>query len=106
MNETSDSRRPITSRDSGWARKFAATLAKWNITPNFISILSILFSICSFLAFYFDYKTNSNHILYMILAVAGIQLRLLMNLLDGMVAIEHDKKSLVGGLFNEVPDRI
>ena len=29
-----------------------------------------------------------------------------MNLLDGMVAIEHDKKSLVGGLFNEVPDRV
>ena len=29
-----------------------------------------------------------------------------MNLLDGMVAIEHDRKSVVGGLFNEVPDRI
>jgi phosphatidylglycerophosphate synthase len=39
-------------------------------------------------------------------AVAGIQLRLLCNLLDGMVAIEGGKKSVVGGLYNEVPDRI
>jgi phosphatidylglycerophosphate synthase len=37
---------------------------------------------------------------------AGIQLRLLCNLLDGMVAIEGGKKSKVGVLYNEVPDRL
>lgn len=42
----------------------------------------------------------------MILAVVGIQGRLIMNLLDGMVAVEHNRKSVVGGLYNEVPDRI
>ena len=42
----------------------------------------------------------------MIMAVVGIQGRLVMNLFDGMVAIEYNKKSLVGGLYNEVPDRI
>jgi len=42
----------------------------------------------------------------MLLAIVGIQGRLIMNLLDGMVAVEHDKKSPVGGLYNEVPDRI
>jgi phosphatidylglycerophosphate synthase len=40
------------------------------------------------------------------MAIVGIQGRLLMNLLDGMVAIEFNKKSLVGGIYNEVPDRI
>jgi len=42
----------------------------------------------------------------MLIAIACIQGRLIMNLLDGMVAVEHGKKSSVGGLFNEVPDRI
>lgn len=41
-----------------------------------------------------------------ILCIAGIQLRLLCNLFDGMVAIEGGKKSDVGSLYNEFPDRI
>ena len=44
-------------------------------------------------------------ILYLV-AIGGIQLRLLANLLDGMVAIQSGKASRVGELFNEVPDRI
>lgn len=66
----------------------------------------MVFSVFLFLAYYLDYKTKSNHALYMLLAIVGIQGRLIMNLLDGMVAVEHDKKSVVGGLFNEVPDRV
>ncbi len=106
MSESSENRRPIASRESGWAKRLASFLAKKNISPNLISIFSILFSIVSFIAFYLDATTGNYHALFMVLAVAGIQGRLVMNLLDGMVAIEHDKKSAVGGLFNEVPDRV
>jgi phosphatidylglycerophosphate synthase len=35
-----------------------------------------------------------------------VQLRLLANMLDGMVAIEWGKASAVGELYNEVPDRV
>jgi phosphatidylglycerophosphate synthase len=35
-----------------------------------------------------------------------IQIRLLCNMLDGMVAVEHQMGSPVGELYNEVPDRI
>lgn len=35
-----------------------------------------------------------------------VQLRLLCNLFDGMVAVEGGKASPVGALFNEVPDRV
>ena len=35
-----------------------------------------------------------------------IQLRLICNLMDGMVAVEGGKKSPVRDLFNEVPDRL
>jgi phosphatidylglycerophosphate synthase len=105
MNEPS-SRRPLTSRDTGWAKAAAKFLASKNISPNFISVLSIVFASVALAAFYYDHVINSYHLLFMTLAVAGIQGRLLMNLLDGMVAVEHNKKSATGALYNEVPDRI
>lgn len=39
------------------------------------------------------------------LAACGMQLRLLCNLFDGMVAIEGGFKTKAGELFNELPDR-
>ncbi|MEO5978639.1 MAG: CDP-alcohol phosphatidyltransferase family protein [Chryseolinea sp.] len=106
MDNKSNSRRPIASRDSTWAKRLATYLAQKNVSPNFVSILSIAFAALAFAAFYLDPVSPQYHIVWMILAIAGIQLRLVMNLLDGMVAVEHNKKSAVGGLFNEVPDRI
>lgn len=106
MDKESESRRPIASRQSGWAKATAAYLAKKKVSPNFISILSIVFAFISLVAFYLGSITEQATVFYMILAVVGIQGRLIMNLLDGMVAVEHDRKSVVGGLFNEVPDRI
>ena len=41
-----------------------------------------------------------------VLAAVCVQLRLLCNLLDGMVAIEHGQQSPTGPLYNEVPDRV
>lgn len=41
----------------------------------------------------------------MLSAAIGIQLRLLCNLLDGMVAIEGGFKTRTGEIFNELPDR-
>jgi len=38
-------------------------------------------------------------------AVVGIQLRLLCNLFDGMVAVEHGLKTKSGEIYNELPDR-
>jgi len=37
---------------------------------------------------------------------AGIQLRLLANMLDGMVAIASQRASPLGELYNELPDRV
>jgi phosphatidylglycerophosphate synthase len=42
----------------------------------------------------------------LVIAAVCVQLRLLCNLLDGMVAIEGGKQSPVGALYNEFPDRI
>jgi phosphatidylglycerophosphate synthase len=44
--------------------------------------------------------------IFWLMGAACVQLRLLANMFDGMVAIETKTASPVGELFNEVPDRI
>ncbi|HJR74627.1 MAG TPA: CDP-alcohol phosphatidyltransferase family protein [Luteimonas sp.] len=96
-----DSRRPIAARSSALARHAATWLANSGISPNAISLLSIVFAIAGAAA-----------LLWMpspwgpLLCAAGIQARLLCNLFDGMVAVEGGKGSPTGALYNEVPDRI
>lgn len=99
-------RRPIASRNSGWATRAARWLAATKVTPNQISIASVGFAALAFAAFW-----ASGHVgalpraLLLISAAGGCQLRLICNLLDGMVAIEGGKKSTDGPFWNEAPDR-
>jgi phosphatidylglycerophosphate synthase len=95
-------RRPLASRSTGWANALAAMLLKTSITPNQISVISIVFAALAGLALWYAPRWP---MLYL-LAMAGIQLRLLCNLLDGMVAVEGGRQSPVGSLYNEFPDRI
>jgi phosphatidylglycerophosphate synthase len=94
-------RRPIASRDAGWAKAIAAQLAASSVTPNQISGVSLIFAavgaaLIGLVA----------HPVAWILAALCVQLRLVCNLLDGMVAIEGGKKSAVGAIWNEFPDRV
>ena len=101
-NKSLESRREIKSRNTAWARGLAKALAQANVSPNQISVLSVVFAAVALLAFIL---ARDNH-WYLLLAVAGIQLRLVCNLMDGLVAVEFNKKSKIGDLYNEVPDRI
>ena len=94
-------RRPIAARSSGWAVALSAWLARSGVTPNAISVTSILFA-----AIGGALILCSNHWLALLGAALCVQLRLVCNLLDGMVAIEGGRKSAVGALYNEFPDRI
>ena len=94
-------RRPLASRGTKWANDLAKFISKMNISPNDISILSVVFSMLAFLFYYLSIE----NFWYLILAVVCIQMRLVCNLLDGMVAIEYNKKSIYGNLFNDIPDR-
>jgi len=101
-------RRYLKTREKPWAQKLAQKVCDMGITPNAISVLSIAFSVIAAVCLIkaSDCPTKTGTTLMWIGAAVGIQLRLLCNLLDGMVAIEGGKKSAVGGLYNEVPDRI
>lgn len=96
-----ENRRPIKSRSAGWAKRITDRLVKKDISPNQISVASIAFALAGIVALNID-----SGIIGSILCALGIQLRLLCNLFDGMVAIEGGKKSAIGSLYNEFPDRI
>lgn len=94
-------RRPLATRNAGWANALARTLANSTVTPNQISVVSIAFALIG-AGLLVAWPTPAGFVL----AALCVQLRLLCNLLDGMVAIEGGKQSAVGALYNEFPDRI
>jgi phosphatidylglycerophosphate synthase len=93
-------RRPLASRDTAWARRIASALARSSVTPNQISTISIAFAALG------AWALVDARPLPLLGAAACVQLRLLCNLIDGMVAIEGGKQSSTGALYNEFPDRI
>jgi phosphatidylglycerophosphate synthase len=102
MNETL-TRRPIRARDTRWAAATARGLAHIGLRPNAISLLSIL---CAAVAFAALLRADRCGAAALVVAALFIQLRLLCNLFDGMVAVEGGFKSKTGELYNEFPDRI
>jgi phosphatidylglycerophosphate synthase len=94
-------RRPIRSRNARWAQAIASYLAALGVSPNQISLASVLAGgVGAVSLVFFPQPWNA------ISCVCGVQLRLLCNLLDGMVAVEHGKQSQLGVLYNELPDRV
>ena len=95
-------RRPLRARGTAWARFATRLLLRSRISADAISLIGILFSIIGALAY-----VGSVERPWLLLAGAVcVQLRLLCNLFDGLVAVEGGRKSPYGALFNEAPDRI
>jgi phosphatidylglycerophosphate synthase len=100
-------RRVLATRNAGWARALAGWLAAADVSPNAVSIASVLFAAAAAAAFVlapaFDARWRAAGFVF---AGACIQLRLLCNLLDGMLAVEHGRKHKNGDIFNDLPDRL
>jgi phosphatidylglycerophosphate synthase len=97
-------RRPIATRNRKWAQAATIWLASRNVSPNAISIAGMCACIVAGIALAAT-STTDYRILWLIAAL-GAQLRLIANMLDGMVAIASRRTSKTGELYNEVPDRI
>jgi phosphatidylglycerophosphate synthase len=100
MDATPD-RRPLTSRSAGWATALARLAVQARLSPDAISLLSLLFAAGGAAALLWCPPPWG-----LLACAVGIQLRLLCNLLDGMVAVEGGRRTAVGALYNEIPDRI
>ena len=103
MTQSLDNRRPIRARSTPAARMVATALADVGVSANAISVASLAFAALAALCLLLAPVVGSA--LYLLAAIF-IPLRLLANLFDGMVAVEHGRASPTGPLFNEVPDRI
>jgi len=94
-------RRPLKTRQHQWAHHLAALFVRAGLSPNQMSVAGVLVAaLGSGLLFY----VGTTPLVLLAFAVC-IQLRLLANMLDGLMAIEQGKKTATGPLYNEVPDR-
>jgi phosphatidylglycerophosphate synthase len=108
MNSTPEyqpERRPITSRDRALSKRIAHWLVLKKITPNSISVAGMVAGVMAGGAFAMTVLPTWTSIGFVAAALL-MQLRLLANMFDGMVAVESGAASPVGELFNEVPDRV
>lgn len=90
-------RRPLQTRSRKWAQALAAALARTGLTPNTVSMLGMVFAAGGAAAMLAGWWA---------VGAVGVQLRLLCNMLDGLIAVEHGKGDKLGGFFNEAPDRV
>jgi len=81
-------------------------LAQAGVSPNAISLASVGCAALAALALTLAAAAGAvlQPVLWLVAAI-GIQLRLLCNLLDGMVAVEGGRGSKSGEVFNDAPDR-
>jgi phosphatidylglycerophosphate synthase len=100
------SRRPIASRQTGWARGLASWAVRKGYSPNLISQASVGFAALGFGSYLLGPELPAVlHGLCLILAALTIQARLVCNLIDGMVAVEGGQGAKDGPFWNEAPDR-
>jgi phosphatidylglycerophosphate synthase len=90
-------RRPLKSRNTAWAARLARLLIAARVRPNQISLASVAAAAAAGYCLWRGWH---------LAAALCILLRLLCNLMDGMVAIEGGLGSPSGEIYNDLPDRI
>lgn len=106
--EGTGDRRPLASRNTRWAQALARRMTRLSVTPNQISQASMVMAALAGASFWLSGVADGigMRVVLLILAALFCQLRLLCNLLDGMVAVEGGKGEPDGPFWNEFPDRI
>ena len=95
-------RRPLKSRSTRWAGIASRMILSTSLSANQVSFLGIVIAALGAWAL----VESPTRPWFFLAAAACIQLRLLANMLDGMVAVEGGRQTPAGALYNEVPDRL
>jgi phosphatidylglycerophosphate synthase len=105
-DQREDNRRPISQRERGWAKWLTRVLVEARISPNLISFMSVIFAMLAGFCFYATaFASATDRALLFAGAALFCQLRLLANMMDGMVAVEGGTGGPDGPVWNELPDR-
>jgi phosphatidylglycerophosphate synthase len=103
---TVGTRRPLKTRERRWAHSLARWLAARGVRPNAVSAASVLFAALAGLCLHLSFEKSSEiSALLLVGAAALVQLRLLCNMLDGLIAVEGGLGSPAGEVWNDLPDR-
>ncbi len=107
MNAHGSDRRTIPQRQTRWAKRAADLLFRARIRPNHISVASALIAIIGSITLVLSGPASgATRPALLIVTALCIPLRLLFNMLDGMLAVEKGLHEPTGDLFNEIPDRL
>jgi phosphatidylglycerophosphate synthase len=99
-------RRPLKTRNRPTAAALAAALGRRGVRPNHISLAGVGFALVAAGALVaLPHVSAPLQATLLVAAATAIQLRLLCNLLDGLLAVEGGLQSATGELYNDVPDR-
>ncbi len=102
-----ENRRPLAVREQKWVHWLARQLVERGTTPNQVSLASLVFAGLGGIAFAASCATGGTAKgILPVSAAVFIVLRLLCNLLDGVIAIEGGQHTPAGAIYNELPDRI
>src|SRR5262245_10106565 len=101
-----ENRRPIKARQQAWVHWLAHVLVAFSMSPNQMSAASVVVAALGAAAYGGAATAPSVRAACLVATAVFIQLRLLANLLDGLMAVEEGKKTPTGVLYNEFPDRI
>ena len=99
-------RRPIAARSLRPVVALAGWLIARRASPDAISLAGMAAAVLAGLAFALTRDLPQAGRALWIAGAVLVQVRLMANLLDGMVAIGRGVASPLGELFNEVPDRV
>lgn len=103
-----EDRRPLKTRGQRWVASLAKAMLGAGMTPNAVSVASVLMAALSaaglVLAGWSD--APGTKVAGYLAAAAFIQLRLLCNMMDGVLAVEGKLGSPSGAIYNELPDRL
>lgn len=105
---TDANRRQLSSRKIPFFQSLAKRLVTWGLTPNQVSVASSLIAILGGMAFASSATAEGTAIRIILIAIGSIaiQLRLLCNMIDGLMVIEGGLKTSAGEIFNDFPDRV
>lgn len=106
MEPSPGDRRPIAARNLKVFQSLASAMARAGVSADGISTAGMICGIAAGVCLSQTSRHPDWTRVFWIAAAAFVQLRLLANMLDGMVAIESKTASKLGELYNEVPDRV